>query len=91
MELDLIDATIGICAKRGSGKSELVKYLLHNYYKLYQKIIIISATESINKFYQQMPFIDPKFIYNKYDDSFIESLMAKMAKTNEGLKKSNPT
>ena len=65
MQIDIIDSTIGICAKRGSGKSELVKYLLHSYYTDFDKIIIISATEPINKFYQQMKFIDPKFIYDK--------------------------
>ena len=84
-----IDSTIGICAKRGSGKSELVKYLLQSYYKEFDKIVIISATENINKFYQQMPFIDPKFIYDKYDESFVNGLMKAMARKNEGLKKGN--
>jgi ABC-type dipeptide/oligopeptide/nickel transport system ATPase subunit len=90
MEFDIIDGAIGVCAKRGSGKSQLVKYLLHNYYKKFDKIIIISATEKINQFYQRMPFIDPKFIYDKYDESFIKALMKSMAQVNKGLLKGNP-
>ena len=37
MNLDILDSSIGIVAKRKAGKSELVKYILHHYNKMFSK------------------------------------------------------
>ena len=87
MDFDIIDGSIAIIAKRKSGKSVLTSYLLQMYHKLFNKIIIISGTESVNQFYSKLPFIDKKFIRGEWDESYINSLIKHLEKINEGKTK----
>ena len=83
MNFDIQDKLVGICAKRQSGKSELTKYIISQYGQDFSKIIVISGTEHINGFYKKVKGVDPKFIYEKYDESFINNLMKKMGVLNK--------
>ena len=47
MNLDLINKTILCCAKRGSGKSVLCKYLVEHNKDKFEKIFVVSPTEKI--------------------------------------------
>lgn len=89
MNFDIIDTSIGIVAKRKSGKSVLTSYLLQMYHKLFNKIIIISGTESVNQFYSKLPFIDKKFIRGEWDESYINSLIKNLERINEGKTKND--
>lgn len=90
MEFNILDSTVSIIGKRKSGKSELTSYLLQLYHEQFDKIIIISGTESINQFYQKQKCIDTRFIYNEWDESLIESILQKMASKNKGMNRHNP-
>lgn len=87
MELDILDTAIGICAKRKSGKSELVRYIIHNYSNLFKRILVISPSEGVNNYYKNIPEIDQRFIYPAYDESLIEKLFKSMEFTNASKKK----
>ena len=87
MNLDILDSSIGIVAKRKAGKSELVKYILHHYNKMFSKILIISGTEHINGFYRKLNFVDPKYIYNSYDEALVNGILTKMANINRNKTK----
>ena len=82
-----------ILAKRNSGKSELLKYLLKYSIKNndFHKIYVISPTEKINKFYSDI--IPTNCIFDKYEDEWIICLLDKMSKINAGKTKDchNPT
>ena len=87
MNFEVTDKAISISAKRNSGKSELVKYIIHQYHQEFMNIFVISGTEKVNHFYSKIQYVNPKYIYHKFDTSFIESLIKKMEKLNEGKTK----
>lgn len=81
MELDIQDKTILLCARRGSGKSELIKYMIKEFGHLFECVIVISTTD-FSGFYKQI--IPEKNISNVYQDKIVESLLNKLEKTNKG-------
>ena len=85
MNFTLINNIIMVCAKRRSGKSILIRYLVNQYKEQYEKIFVICPTEDINKFYQSENFVDKKNIFNDYDDEWVNKLICSMTKINEGL------
>jgi hypothetical protein len=91
MDFDIKETAIGICAKRKSGKSELVRYIIDQYHDQFSKMLVISTTEAVNKFYHKIEQIDDKFIYDSYSESFVKALYLKMEKINEGKHKSERT
>ena len=60
MEITLKNKIIAFCAKRNSGKSQLLRYLLLKSKHLFKKIFVVCPTESVNKFYSD---IIPEKIY----------------------------
>ena len=82
-----------IIAKRNSGKSHLLKYLLKYSIKNndFHKIYVVSPTEKINKFYSDL--IPANCIYDKYEDEWILCLLDKMSNINLGKTQDchNPT
>lgn len=67
-----------ICAKKYSGKSHLLKWLLYNFIKTKQFDygIIISATAKVTGEWNIIP---NKYIFEKYDESLIETIYEKQA------------
>ena len=53
MEITLKNKIIAFCAKRNSGKSQLLRYLLLKSKHLFKKIFVVCPTESVNKFYSE--------------------------------------
>jgi polynucleotide 5'-kinase involved in rRNA processing len=49
MNITLVDKIVLLCAKRNSGKSVLLNYLVNKEKDKFDKIFIISPTEKINK------------------------------------------
>lgn len=87
MDLDILDKTILVCARRGSGKSELIKYLIKEFKDLFDTVIVISTTD-FSGFYKQI--IPEKNVSNTYEDKIIESLLNKLERINKGKNQRNP-
>ena len=60
MKLEILNRCLCLCAKRNSGKSVLLKYIVQANKGLFNLIFVICPSESINKFYSD---IVPKNIY----------------------------
>lgn len=65
-------------AKRASGKSQLVNYLIRNNKSVFSKIFVVCPTESINKFYSNI--VPSQCIQDTYDDEWIGSLLERCGK-----------
>ena len=76
MNFDILNKTLLVVAKRNSGKSQLIRYLIILNKPRFEKIFLICPTESINKFYSED--IDEKCIFDTYDEDFINNLITKM-------------
>ena len=88
----ILNKAICIIAKRNSGKSEIIRYLLK--YSISQnqfnKVYVICPTNSINHFYDE--YVDINNIKESYQEEWIELLISKMSKINNGktLQDHNP-
>ena len=73
---------IGVCAKRNSGKSCMMKYIVEKAKHLFKQIILISPTEKINHYYKDI--VDEKFVFDELNENWIKRLIEKMTKMNSG-------
>ena len=76
----IINKTIGLIAKRNSGKSCLLKYLVEAERHKFNKIYVICPTEKINRFYSDI--VDDECIFDNYDEKWVEKLINKMTEIN---------
>ena len=76
MDFDIVNKKIVMLGRTNSGKSYLARYLLHQYKDSFKKIYLFSPTEGITNFYKDL--IEPKNIFEKYNDAFIGSLLNKI-------------
>ena len=77
-----------ICiAKRNSGKSELIKYLVKNSIQNneFNKIFVFSTTNCVNEFYNS--FICNKCIFSNYSEDWTNKLIDKMSEINQSKTK----
>ena len=76
-----------IIAKRNSGKSVLIKYLVKDAIKYndFHKIFVISSTNTINKFYNDI--IPNNCIFEKYNEEWTNTLIDKMSEINQSKTK----
>jgi hypothetical protein len=70
MEIQLKNKIICFCAKRNSGKSQLLRYLLMKSKHLFKKIFVVCPTESVNKFYSDI--IPKENIFDQYSEEWTE-------------------
>ena len=80
MELQLRNKIICFTAKRNSGKSQLLRYLLLKSKHLFKKIFVICPTESVNRFYSDI--IPKENIFDQYSEDWTENLIKKMTQIN---------
>jgi hypothetical protein len=83
MKITLVDKVTLLVAKRNSGKSVLLKYLVENEKNCFDKIFIISPTENINKYYQKAGITTKEYIFDEYKEDFVEKMISKLSKENE--------
>ena len=69
-----------LTAKRNSGKSYLLKYLVEYDKKYFDKIFIFCPTESINRFYKDI--VDEKYLFKDYNENWTEELISSLTKIN---------
>lgn len=66
------DSTVVLIGKRDTGKSYLVRDIL--YYKQHIPVgTVISATESANRFYQQM--VPGRFIHEEFNPAIVHGVL----------------
>ena len=76
----MINKILLLTAKRCSGKSVLLKQLVEQEKKLFDKIFIFCPTESINRFYKDI--VDEKNLFEEYSESWTEELISSLTKIN---------
>jgi hypothetical protein len=81
---NILNKTILFCAKRNSGKSQLVRYLVSSQYADFKKIFVICPTEPINRFYGDI--VPKDCIFDIYNDEWVDKLIKRMTEINAGLK-----
>ena len=79
--------TLLVCAKRASGKSELVRYLVKNELHEFKKVFVFSPTEAVHNFYGD--FVNPETIFYTYEDGLIEKMIEKLSVANSNKTKHN--
>jgi hypothetical protein len=79
-EFDIVDKAIALIAKRNSGKSRLLRYILICTKKKFDEIFLVCPTECVNNFYKD--FIKAENIFSSYSEEWVEKLIDKMTKAN---------
>jgi hypothetical protein len=85
MQLDIKNKCTLICAKRGSGKSVLAKWLIQSCE--FERIICFCPTEEINAHYSRDGLVDKRFIFSDWDEEYCKDLCDKMTKLNSNKTK----
>jgi len=84
IEITLVNKTLGLVAKRNSGKSILLKYLVEHEKKSFDKIFVICPTESINRFYKEI--VPDNCIFDDYSEEWTDNLISSLTKINKDTK-----
>ena len=80
IEISLINSTISVVAKRNSGKSILIRYLVNSQKHLYQKIFVICPSERLNPFYNTITKDD--CIFDQWNEAWVNQLIDSLTKIN---------
>lgn len=81
--IDIVNKTISLVAKRNSGKSVLLKYLVDSQKSEFKKIFVVCPTETINGFYKDL--VPANCIFDEWSESWAEALIKKMSQMNQGI------
>ena len=81
MQIDLVNKTISLVAKRNSGKSVLLKQLVEQQQDELHKIYVVCPTESINRFYRTL--VPSSCIFDEWSEQWANALIEKMTKINQ--------
>lgn len=77
--------SMGIFAKRRSGKTVLLKYILSKIYKNYSECHVFSGTSTVQQ--EIYGFCDPSFVYDGYSEEILSGIITdSSAKIKEALK-----
>jgi hypothetical protein len=87
-DLDVEGKRIMLCGKTGSGKSQLLRYILTENLDVFSKIFLISPTEKLNRFYSKL--LPPECIFDEFDDNWLDKLMKKISSLAESGKELKP-
>ena len=85
--LDIVNKTTSLVAKRGSGKSILLKYLVGLSKSKFAKIYVVCPTEEVNSFYGSM--VEKNCIFDSWNEEWAEQLIKSMTKENAGTSKAD--
>ena len=76
----IVNKITSLLAKRNSGKSCLLKYLVEAERHKFNRIYVICPTEKINRFYSDI--VDDECIFDNYDEKWVDKLINKMTEVN---------
>lgn len=85
MNLNLKNKTVLFLAKRNSGKSVMMKYLLGQYKHVYDKIFVVCPSEKINKFYADI--VPDNCIMESWSETWVSTLIKTLTDYKENNKK----
>ena len=85
INLDIVNKTTTLVAKRNSGKSVLLKYLVDQKKGKFEKIYVICPTESVNNFYSSL--VEKNCIFDSWNEEWANTLIEKMTTQNANKKK----
>ena len=90
IKFTILNKCISLCAMRGSGKSEMLKYLVKAEQHKFFKIFVISPTNISNRFYNS--FIQNENIISEWTDEWVHQLLEilKNLNKNKQSQKDNP-
>lgn len=90
VEINLAQPTIYLCvARRGSGKSEVMRYLYHHFKGYYNAVFVICPTEKTGLGFWKQQGVPDANIQTSYSDSWANKLMDKLEEKNKGRTKEN--
>lgn len=78
MNFTLVDKCVLLCAKRNSGKSILLRYLISQEKDEFDKIFVICPTEKVAPFYNE--FVPQNCVFDSYSDAWVLKLIESMTK-----------
>ena len=81
IDFDILNTIVCLVAKRKSGKSQLLRYIITKNKHRFDKMFLICPTQAINDFYEEDLF-KKEDIFDEYSDNWVTTLMNKMAKMN---------
>ena len=83
-DFQILDRTVLFCAKRNSGKTQLMKHILKLYKDQFKAVFLVSPTEQITHTFRDL--IKPENMFDEYSEEWTKKLMDKLAKINEDKK-----
>jgi hypothetical protein len=83
--IDIVNKTVSLVAKRGSGKSVLLKYLVGECKGQFAKIFVVCPTETVNHFYSSI--VEENCIFDEWNEQWADTLIRKMTEANAGKSK----
>ena len=86
IDFDIYNNIVCLVAKRKSGKSQLLRYIVSKNKHKFDKMFLICPTQAINDFYEEDLF-KKENIFENYSDNWVTALMKKMGEIN--AKKTN--
>ena len=75
-----LNKCVSVIGMRGSGKSEMMRYIVMAEQHKFYKVFVISPTHATNNFYN---FISKENIFNEWSDEWIESLLLALKNINK--------
>ena len=73
IKFSILNKCISLCAMRGSGKSEILRYIVMAEQHKFFKIFVISPTNITNGFYND--FIPKENIFSEWSDEWVHQLL----------------
>ena len=83
INFSILNRCISLCAMRGSGKSEMLRYLVMAEQHKFHKIFVISPTNVTNGFYN---FIQKENIFSEWSNEWVEKLLEILQNLNKNKK-----
>ena len=90
IKFSILNKCVSLCAMRGSGKSELLRYIVMAEQHKFFKIFVISPTNITNEFYNN--FIQKENIISQWTDEWVHQLLEilKNLNKNKQSQRDNP-
>lgn len=90
VEINLCQPTIFLAvARRGSGKTEMMRHLYHHFKSYYHGIFVICPTEKTGLGFWRQQGVSEDNIQTSYSDEWANKLMDKLEEKNKGKTKEN--
>ena len=80
MDFTICNKIVILCAKRNSGKSELLKAMVNAEKHKFSTIFVVCPTEYVNKFYFKSGIVKKENIFSQWSEDWTEKLIERMTK-----------